>query len=44
MRWARHVVHKGKIRNASKILVGKPEGMNHFGEVGGDRKLTMKRV
>jgi len=26
MRWAGHVVRKGKMRNVYKILVGKPEG------------------
>jgi hypothetical protein len=25
MRWTRHVARKGKMRNAYKILVGKPE-------------------
>jgi hypothetical protein len=44
MRWVRHIVHKGKMRKSSKSLVGKPEGMNLFGKVGGDQKLTMKRV
>jgi hypothetical protein len=38
MRWARHVAHKGKMRNASKILVGKTEGENHLGELGGEIK------
>jgi len=26
MRWTRHVAHMGEMRNAYKILVGKPEG------------------
>jgi hypothetical protein len=30
MRWAGHVVRMGEKRNAYKILVGKPEGKNHW--------------
>jgi hypothetical protein len=26
MRWVGHVVHMGEMRNAYRILVGKPEG------------------
>jgi hypothetical protein len=26
IRWVEHVVHMGEMRNAYKILVGKPEG------------------
>jgi hypothetical protein len=26
MRWMRHVAHLGEMRNACKIVVGKPEG------------------
>jgi hypothetical protein len=31
MRWMGHVVHMGKMRNAYKILVGKPEGKRPLG-------------
>jgi hypothetical protein len=31
MRWAEHVARKGEIRNAYRILVGKPEGMRPLG-------------
>jgi hypothetical protein len=31
MRWAGHVAHVGKMRNAYKILVGKPEGKRPLG-------------
>jgi hypothetical protein len=31
MRWAGHVVHKGEVRGASNILVGKPEGRRLLG-------------
>jgi hypothetical protein len=27
MRWARHMVHMGEMRNEYIILIGKPEGM-----------------
>jgi hypothetical protein len=30
MRWAGHVAHMGKMRNAYKILVGKPEEKSHM--------------
>jgi hypothetical protein len=30
IRWAGHVVHMGEMRNAYKILVGKPEGKRPF--------------
>jgi hypothetical protein len=26
MRWEEHVVHMGEMRNAYKVIVGKPEG------------------
>jgi hypothetical protein len=29
MRWKVHVARMGKLRNAYKILVGKPKGMNY---------------
>jgi hypothetical protein len=32
MRWAEHVVHKGRMRNAYKILVGKPERKRPLGK------------
>jgi hypothetical protein len=31
MRWAEHVICVGQVRNAYKILVGKPEGKRLFG-------------
>jgi hypothetical protein len=30
MRWAGHVAPMGKMRNAYKSLVGKPEGKSHL--------------
>jgi hypothetical protein len=32
MRRVRHVVHMGDIRNAYKILIGKPEGKRSLGD------------
>jgi hypothetical protein len=31
MKWARHAERMGEIKNAYKILVGKPEGKRPFG-------------
>jgi len=31
MRWTGHVAHKGEMRNAYKILAGKPEGKRPLG-------------
>jgi hypothetical protein len=32
-RWAGHIVHMGDVRNAYKILVGKPEGKRPLGRI-----------
>jgi hypothetical protein len=34
MRWERHVVRAGEMRNANSILVGKPEGKRKLGRPG----------
>jgi hypothetical protein len=34
MKWVGHVAHIGEIRNAHKILVGKPEGKRPFRRLG----------
>jgi len=36
MRWAGHVVCMGEERGVYRVLVGKPEGMNHWGDLGID--------
>ena len=36
MRWAGHVARMGEYRGGVKVLVGKPEGRNHWGDVGVD--------
>ena len=34
MRWARHVARMGEERVVYRVLVGKPEGRNHWGDLG----------
>jgi hypothetical protein len=34
MRWAGHVVKMGEMKNAYKILVGKPKGNGYLGDLG----------
>ena len=36
MRWAGHVAHMGEERGAYWVFVGKPEGKNHWGDLGVD--------
>jgi len=36
MRWAGHVVHMGEERGVCRVLVGKPEGRNRWGDLGVD--------
>ena len=36
MRWAAHVALKGEERGAYRLLVGKPEGKNRWGDLGVD--------
>ena len=36
MRWAGHVVRMGEVRGVYRVLVGKPEGRNHWGDLGVD--------
>jgi hypothetical protein len=42
MRWVGYVAHVGEMKNAYKILVGKPERMSHSEELGVDRKIILK--
>jgi len=34
MRWVGHVARTGAMRNAYKILFGKPKGRDHLGDLG----------
>ena len=36
MRWAGHVARMGEERGTYRVLVGKPEGKNHWGDLGVD--------
>ena len=36
MRWAGHVARMGEERAVYRVLVGKPEGRNHWGDLGVD--------
>ena len=36
MRWAGHVARMGEEKGAYRVLVGKPEGRNHWGDLGVD--------
>ena len=36
MRWVRHVARMGEERGVYRVLVGKPEGKNHWGDLGVD--------
>jgi hypothetical protein len=42
MRWSEHVVHMGQVRNACRILVGKPEGKRPRGRTRCGRKDNIK--
>ena len=33
MRWAGHVAHMGEERGVYRVLVGKPEGKSHWGDL-----------
>jgi hypothetical protein len=41
MRWAGHVAHMGEGRGVYRVLVGKPEKIDHWGHTGGDAR-TLK--
>ena len=36
MRWAGHVARMSEERGVNRVLVGKPKGRNHWGDVGVD--------
>jgi len=39
MRWAGHVARMGQERGVYRVLVGKPEGRNHWGDLGVDGRI-----
>ena len=44
MRWAGHVVRMGGERGVYRVLVGKPEGKNHWGDLGVDGWIILGRI
>jgi hypothetical protein len=41
MRWAGHVARTGEGRDVYRVLVGKPEGRNHWGDPGVDGRIIL---
>jgi hypothetical protein len=44
MRWAEDAARMGEMRNAHKILVGKPEVINHSDDLGIDGKIILEGI
>ena len=44
MRWAEHVARKGEERGVYSVLVGKPEGGNHWGDLDVDGWIILGRI
>jgi len=44
MRWAGHVARMGEERGVCRVLVGKPEGRNHWRDLGVDGRIILKRI
>jgi hypothetical protein len=44
MRWAEHVVRRGKKRNIYRILVGKSDGMRPLGRHRFKRRIILKLI
>jgi hypothetical protein len=42
MRWAEHVARMGEGRGAYRVLVGRPEGKNHWEDLGVGGRITLK--
>ena len=42
MRWAGHVSQMGEGRGVHKVLVGKPEGKNHWGDQDVDGRIILR--
>jgi hypothetical protein len=43
-RWVGHIEHMGSVRNAYRILVGKPEGRDHTKYLGTGGKIIFKWI
>ena len=44
MRWARHVARMGEERGVYRVLVGKPEGRNHWVDLDVDGWIILGRI
>ena len=44
MRWAGHVARMGEERGVYRVLVGKPEGKRHCGDLGVDGWIILRRI
>jgi hypothetical protein len=44
LRWAANLARLREMRNAYSILVGKPEGGDHFVDIGIDGKIILERI
>ena len=42
MRWAGHVARMGEGRVVHRVLVGKPEGENHWGDLDVDGRVILR--
>jgi hypothetical protein len=42
MRWAEHVARMGEGRGVYRVLVGRPEGKNHWVDPGVDGRITLR--
>ena len=43
-RWAGHMARMGEGRGVHRVLVGNPEGRNHWGDPGVDGRITLRRT
>ena len=44
MRWAGHVARMGEERGVYRVLVGKPEERDHWGDIGVDGWIILRRI
>ena len=44
MRWVGHVARIGQGRGVYRVLVGKPEGKNHWGDPGVDGRIILRWI
>jgi len=44
MKWAGHVARMGEEREVYRVLVGKPEGRNHWGDLGLDGRIILEWI